>query len=97
MVTIFLLTFAGALFLEDLLHLALSDKTVEDTDECDFARAVKKRGGWVKVLSVWIFFFNPYTFFITFAKVKSEHELLLPRALAEGPLNRKMCRCLFFF
>lgn len=57
MVTIFLLTFAGALFVEELLHLALSDKTVEDTDECDFARAVKKkRGGWVKVLSVWIFF-----------------------------------------
>lgn len=96
-VTIPVLKFAGTLFWTDIS--SLKPCTLDDTTECEFARAVKKKNAKnIKLLRLF------FTFPTTFAKSKigtwtHVAQLPSPRALSEGPFNRKMCRCicLFFF
>lgn len=91
------LKFEGMLLWKDIS--SLKPCTVDDTSECEFARAVKRKKD-IKLLGLFFTAYLPHNFHKskigTWTRVA---QLPSQWALSEGPFNRKMCGCicLFFF
>lgn len=81
----------------DLVLLG-EDEDEADTNECESERS-RRRQALKFFLFFSFLFFTTYTFFTNFTKVKIRTwtcvaQLPSPRALSEGPLDRKTCGCI---